>query len=63
MAKRYRVGNWCPRGGGHFELYADDHYDGSCGGKGLSVYLGVSEDDDPRDLADLPDGEWVEDDG
>lgn len=47
---RYIVGTWCPRGGGHFDLMADEDYDGSCGSKGWPLVIEVDDEDDPRPL-------------
>ena len=51
---RYRIGYYCPRGEGHWELFSNPDFEATCGSRGWYAYLDCDPDDE-----DLPDGEWV----
>lgn len=53
--QRYRVGYYCPRADGHYELIGGPDYTTECGSKGWDLVLHDAEPGDP----DLPEGEWV----
>lgn len=49
-ARKYVVGTYCPRGGGHFDLIGSEDFDGSCGSKGWPLVILVEDGDDADSL-------------